>query len=89
MAIIPAPSFMSQHYLKYHFKSFICTINNNEVNGNNGNDIETDVLNGNSNGRKFNYSDGGATAAATTASTAMTTTQIRITENPLPESIVN
>lgn len=74
---------MSQHYLKYHFKSFICTINNkDEVNGNNGNDSEIDVLNGNSNGRKFNYGEG-----ATTSTTA--STQIRITENPLPESIVN
>lgn len=66
---LPAPSFMSQHYLKYHFKSFISTINNkafDEVNGNN----ELDVMNGN--GKKVNTTEG------------KTANMIRITENPLP-----
>lgn len=65
---------MSQHYLKYHFKSLIKCTNNadDDSNGNNGKDIDTDVLNGNSTGytRYIN------------AVTPISTT-IRITENPL------
>lgn len=79
---------MSQHYLKYHFKSFICTINNkafDEVNGNNGNDSETDAMNGNSNGRKVN-SNGNVNASNNNNNNNMF---IRITENPLTDSIVN
>lgn len=63
---------MSQHYLKYHFKSpIICTnaVSEDESNGNNTKDIEIDVLNGNSNGRRLN--------------TASPLSFIRITENPL------
>ena len=71
---------MSQHYLKYHFKSFINNINNkatrgeeDEENGNNGNGVETDTMNnGNlTGGIKFNPTAG----------------VIRITENPLPENV--
>ncbi|XP_070496729.1 protein NDRG3 isoform X7 [Chironomus tepperi] len=65
-----APSFMTQHYLKYHFKSFISTINNKAFDEVNGNNAEIDVNNGN--GRKYNCADG------------KTTTMFRITENPLP-----
>lgn len=61
---------MSQHYLKYHFKSLICTNNaEDDSNGNNGKDIDTDVLNGNSTGRRIN--------------TTTPISVIRITENPL------
>ena len=60
---------MSQHYLKYHFKSLICTNNaEDDTNGNNGKDIDTDVLNGNSTGRRSNTTP---------------ISVIRITENPL------
>lgn len=60
---------MSQHYLKYHFKSLICTNNaEDDSNGNNGKDIDTDVLNGNTNGRRSNTTP---------------ISVIRITENPL------
>lgn len=62
---------MSQHYLKYHFKSFISTINNKAFDEVNGNNVEIDVMNGN--GRKINTGDG-----------KTTTGMIRITENPLP-----
>lgn len=60
---------MSQHYLKYHFKSLICTNNaEDDSNGNNGKDIDTDVLNGNTTGRRSNTTP---------------ISVIRITENPL------
>lgn len=67
---------MSQHYLKYHLKSLICTnyiaLNEDESNGNHGKDIDTDVINGNSTGRRCN---------SNTNSNSMSF--IRITENPL------
>lgn len=74
---LPAPSFMSQHYLKYHFKSIISTINNKAFDEVNGNNIEIDVMNGN--GRKTATGDGKTTTTTTTTSGI-----IRITENPLP-----
>lgn len=72
---------MSQHYLKYHFKSFIHNINTKATEGdNNGNvhnvDTETDMMNGNV--RQFNCHP-----------LHESTGKIRITENPLPENILN
>lgn len=65
---------MSQHILKYHYKSLICTNTNkiSEVNGNNGYDIETDAENNN----------GGEIIIG--PNTAMKF--IRITENPLQDN---
>jgi hypothetical protein len=88
---------MSQHYLKYHFKSFICTIINNaaidEVNGNNGNDSETDMMNGNKCNMNINNNNnnGNTTASITTTSALCSNNSklIRITENPLTDNIVN
>lgn len=71
---------MSQHYLKYHFKSFIHNINCEATDGddNNGNnvEIETDLMNGNAGHLNCQLQES-------------TTGKIRITENPLPESILN
>lgn len=70
---ISAPSFTSQHYLKY-FKSFIHNIKNKATQDNNGNvnvETEIDILNGNG---KF-------------CCQLESTGKIRITENPLPDSI--
>lgn len=70
---ISAPSFTSQHYLKY-FKSFIHNIKNKATQDNNGNvnvETETDLMNGNG---KF-------------CCQQESTGKIRITENPLPDSI--
>lgn len=78
---------MSQHYLKYHFKSLICTnknaVSEDESNGNNGKDIDTDVINGNSTGRKIsnNYNNNNNNNIHHNASTPLSI--IRITENPL------
>lgn len=79
----PAPSFMSQHYLKYHFKSFIQTTNykaTDDVNGNTNNETETDLMNGNSKAMKTSFN---ATGIGSTGGI------IRITENPLPENVAN
>lgn len=69
---------MSQHYLKYHFKSFIHNINNKATGGDddNGNnvDTETDTMNGNF--KQF-------------CCPQESTGKIRITENPLPENILH
>lgn len=70
---------MSQHYLKYHLKSFIHNINNKATeDDNNGNNVETetDMLNGNGNVKLFNNCQ-------------LETGKIRITENPLPENMLN
>lgn len=80
--LIIALPFMSQHYLKYHFKNFICTNNNNkavsedETNGN-GKDIEIDVINGN--GRRFNNTTNNNCNNNNNNNSSV----IRITENPL------
>ena len=72
--------FMSQHYLKYHFKSFIH--NNNKAmddDDNNGNNVETetDLMNGNV--KQFSCQLQESTGKI----------RINIHENPLPENILN
>lgn len=70
---------MSQHYLNYHLKSFINTINEATMDDdNNGNvETETDMLNGN--GKvKLNHNN-----------CQLETGKIRITENPLPDNMLS
>lgn len=72
---------MSQHYLKYHFKSFIHNINNKATTGdddNNGNNVETETDSMNGNVRNFSCHLQESTG-----------NKIRITENPLPDNMLN
>lgn len=74
---------MSQHYLKYHLKSFIHNINNKATDDiDNGNNVETetDLMNGNV--KKFSNCQLEKLLETPTG-------KIRITENPLPENILN
>lgn len=68
---------MSQHYLKCHFKSFIHNINNKATDEDNGNNVETtdtDLINGN---------------IKTFINCQLETGKIRITENPLPDTMLH